>query len=172
MTCHLSEIDWRDVVYNTVRKAPGGVVAAAQFLTKRRERSIHPETLRARLRGVDGEWINLEMLELLTEWLQESRDPQTMLWLKTLNHRFGMVSMELPPAPPGGWACEAAAIKEKLLQLNVEGGALTALGMRVTSDMVVSPREADEMSAQIMAEVELLLRLNRNVLRAAGLGDE
>ncbi|MDR0216214.1 MAG: hypothetical protein LBJ15_19765 [Comamonas sp.] len=149
MTCHLSPIDWRDVLYNTVRKAPGGVVAAAAYLTQRRGRSIHPETLRARLRGVDGEWINLEMLELLTEWLQEMREPQAMQWLTTLNMRYGLVAMELPPPPPGGWPSEAEAIQKKLLQLGVEGGALTALGMRVTEDKVVSPPEALEMSAQI-----------------------
>jgi hypothetical protein len=51
------------------------------FLTVRRGRSIHTETLRARLRGVDGEWINLEMLELLTEWMQETRDPGALKWL-------------------------------------------------------------------------------------------
>jgi hypothetical protein len=33
----------------------------------------------------------------------------------------------------------------------------------------VEPAEAEEMCAQIMDEVELLLRLRRNVRRAAGL---
>ncbi|ULR87202.1 hypothetical protein [Comamonas sp. B21-038] len=169
MTCHLSQTDWRDVVYNTVRSTSGGVVDAARFLTERRGRSIHPETLRARLRGIDSEFINLEMLELLTEWMQEKTGSKPLDWLKALSHRFGMVSMELPPAPEGGWACEVSAIRQKLLQLNVEGGSLTALGMKVTDDLSISPREAEEMSAQIMAEVELLLRLRRNICRAAGM---
>lgn len=169
MTCHYSTVDWRDALYNSVRKAAGGVIAAAEFLTKRRERSIHAETLRTRLRGLDGEWINLEMLELLTEWMQDHRDPRALDWLKALNHRFGLVSMELPPPPTGGWACEIEAVNQKLLQLNVEGGTLTALGMKATQDKQLTSREAEEISAQIMAEVELLLRLRRNICRAAGL---
>ena len=169
MTCHYSSADWRDVFYNTVRKASGGVVAAAGFLTQRRERSIHAETLRSRLRGSEGEWINLEMLELLTEWMQDQRDPQALAWLKALNRRYGLVAMELPPPPEGGWADEIDAVNQKLLQLNVEGGTLTALGMKFTQDKELTPREAEQMSVQIMAEVELLLRLNRNVCRAAGL---
>lgn len=169
MTCHYSTVDWRDALYNSVRKAAGGVIAAAEFLAKRRERSIHAETLRTRLRGLDGEWINLEMLELLTEWMQDHRDPRALDWLKALNHRFGLVSMELPPPPAGGWACEIEAVNQKLLQLNVEGGTLTALGMKATQDKQLTSREAEEISAQIMAEVELLLRLRRNICRAAGL---
>ena len=169
MTCHYSSADWRDVLYNTVRRASGGVVAAATFLTKRRARSIHSETLRTRLRGLDGEWINLEMLELLTEWMQDHRDPQALDWLKALCQRFGMVAMELPPPPAGGWECEIEAVNRKLLQLNVEGGTLTALGMKATQDKELTRREAEEMSVQIMAEVELLLRLNRNICRAAGM---
>lgn len=169
MTCHYSSVEWRDALYNAVRQAPGGVNAAAAFLTERRGRSIHPETLRSRLRGVDGEWINLEMLELLTEWMQDHRDPQALTWLKALNQRYGLVAMDLPPPPEGGWADEIDAVNQKLLQLNVEGGTLTALGMKFTQDKELTPREAEEMSVQIMAEVELLLRLNRNVCRAAGL---
>lgn len=169
MTCQLSLTDWRDVFYSTVRKASGGVVAAATFLTQRRGRSIHSETLRARLRGVDGEWINLEMLELLTEWMQESRDPDALQWLKALNNRFGMVAMELPPPPVGGWDCEAAAMREKALQLNVEGGSLTALVMKATDDKRITPSEAEAITAQAMAEIELLYRTVRNARRAAGL---
>lgn len=169
MTCRYSSADWRDVFYNTVRRASGGVVAAAEFLTKRRERSIHSETLRTRLRGVDGEWINLEMLELLTEWMQDQRDPQALAWLKALCHRFGLVAMELPPPPAGGWSCEIEAVNKKLLQLSVAGGTLTALGLEYTQDKKLEPHEAEKMDAQIMDEVELLLRLRRNIRRAAGL---
>lgn len=169
MTCHYSTVDWRDALYNSVRKAAGGVKAAAGFLTERRQCSIHPEHLRTRLRGVDGDSISMEMAELLTEWMQDARDPQALAWLKALNHRFGLVAMELPPAPAGGWACEIEAVNQKLLQLNVEGGTLTALGMKATQDKQLTSREAEEMSAQIMSEVELLLRLRRNICRAAGL---
>lgn len=169
MTCYLSPTDWRDVLYNAVRRAPGGVTAAAAFLTQRRGRSMHPETLRARLRGVDGEWVNLEILELLTEWMQDHKHSEALAWLTTLNNRFGMVAMKLPPPPAGGWACEAAALREKALQLGVEGGQLTQLVMRATDDKRISVREAEEITAQAMAEVELLYRTIRNAQRAAGL---
>lgn len=169
MTCHYSTVDWRDALYNSVRKAAGGVKAAAGFLTERRQCSIHPEHLRTRLRGVDGDSISMEMVELLTEWMQDARDPQALSWLKALCHRFGLVAMELPPPPAGGWACEIEAVNHKLLQLNVEGGTLTALVMKATKDKELTRREAEEMSTQIRAEVELLLRLERNICRAAGL---
>lgn len=169
MTCHYSSADWRDVLYNTVRKASGGVVAAAGFLTQRRERSIHAETLRARLRGLEGEWINLEMLELLTEWMQDHRDPQALAWLKALNQRYGLVAMDLPPPPEGGWPDEIEAVNQKLLRIFAEGGTLSAMGLKATQDKKLDPSEAEEMSAQIMVKVELLLRLRRNVCRAAGL---
>lgn len=169
MTCYLSPTDWRDVLYNSVRKANGGVVAAAKFLVERRDRSMHSETLRSRLRGLDGEWINLEILELLTEWMQDSKHPQALDWLSALNNRFGLVAMELPPPPAGGWACEAAALREKALQLGVEGGQLTALVMRATDDKRISGAEAEEITVQAMAEIELLYRTVRNARRAAGL---
>lgn len=169
MTCPLSPTDWRDSLYNNVRNAPGGVVAAAAFLTQRRGRSMHPETLRSRLRGVDGEWVNLEILELLTEWMLEMREPSARQWLHTLNNAHGLVVVELPPPPVGGWACEATAIREKAMQTHVEGGVLTALVMKVTDDKKITPAEAQAVKAQAMAEVTLLCRLIRNVDRAAGL---
>lgn len=169
MTGYLSPTDWRDVLYNAVRSAPGGVVAAATFLAQRRGRSMHPETLRARLRGIDGEYVNLEILELLTEWMQDSKHPEALSWLTTLNNRFGLVAMALPPPPSGGWACEAAALRGKALQLGVEGGRLTQLVVRATDDKRISGAEAEEITVQAMAEIELLYRTVRNARRAAGL---
>ncbi len=169
MTCYLSPTDWRDVLYNAVRNAPGGVAAAAAFLAQRRGRSMHTETLRARLRGVDGEWVNLEILELLSEWMQDSKHPDALAWLSALNNRFGLVALELPPPPAGGWACEAAALRKKALQLGVEGGHLTQLVMRATEDESISVREAEAITAQAMAEIELLYRTIRNAQRAAGM---
>ena len=169
MTCRTSPTDWRDVLYNSVRKANGGVKAAAKHLEDRRDVSIHPEYLRTLLRGLDGKSISVEVLELLTEWLQEIREPGALDWLKSMNNRYGLVAIELPPPPAGGWACEAAALREKALQLGVEGGQLTQLVMRATDDKRITVTEAEEITAQAMVEVELLLRTVRNVRRAAGL---
>ena len=169
MTCRLSPTDWRDVLYNTVRGANGGVKAAAAFLADRRGVSIHSEYLRARLRGVDGQWVNVEVLELLTEWLQEIREPNALQWLQTLSIQHGMVTMELPPPPAGGWPCEITAIREKLLQASVKKGVLTHILTLATADHHMTVSEAEEADAQIMDLVMLLLRLRRNVRRSAGL---
>ncbi len=169
MTCRTSPTDWHDVLYNAVRKANGGLKAAATHLQERRGVSVHPEYLRSLLRGLDGKCINVEVLELLTEWLQEIREPGALDWLQALNNKYGLVAMELPPPPEGGWACEAAALREKALQLGVEGGQLTQLVMRATDDKRISVAEAEAITAQAMAEVELLYRTIRNARRAAGL---
>lgn len=169
MTCRLSPTDWRDVLYNSVRQANGGLKAAAAHLETRRGVTMHPEYLRTLLRGLDGKCISVEVLELLTEWLQEIREPNALAWVQALNNQYGLVAMELPPPPAGGWACEAAALREKALQLGVEGGQLTQLVMRATEDKRISATEAEEITAQAMAEVELLYRTVRNARRAAGL---
>jgi hypothetical protein len=33
---------------------------------------------------VDGQWVNVEVLELLTEWLQEIREPNALQWLQAM----------------------------------------------------------------------------------------
>ena len=65
MTCRPSDIHWRDALYNAVRQMPGGVNAAASHLTERRGRAITGESLRKKLRGVEGESVSLEIAELL-----------------------------------------------------------------------------------------------------------
>jgi len=169
MTCRLSPTNWGDVLYNSVRKANGGVKAAATHLQERRGVSVHPEYLRTLLRGLDGKSISVEMLELLTEWLQEIREPGALDWLQALNIKHGLVSMELPPPPAGGWPCEITAIREKLLQASVKKGVLTHILTLATADHHMTVSEAEEADAQIMDLVMLLLRLRRNVRRSAGL---
>ncbi len=55
------------------------------------------------------------------------------------------------------------------MQLGVEGGHLTQLVMRATEDESISVREAEAITAQAMAEIELLYRTIRNAQRAAGM---
>lgn len=168
MTCRYSETDWRDVLYNAVRKAPGGLPAAAAFLTTRRDRTIHPETLRQRLRGVDGDCISMDMAELLTEWLQDMGRKDARDWIHALNGRWSIASTEIDPPPAGGWTDEVNAIREKLLNLSVHGGKLTELGLRATGDGQIDPAEADALEAQALDEIRVLFRLIRNTRRAAG----
>lgn len=172
MTCHYSSADWRDALYNAVRQAPGGVNAAAAFLTERRGRSIHPETLRTRLRCVDGDSISMDMAELLTEWLLDQRDPSARRWLLAFNARFSMAAAHLPPPPEGGWADEGVAIREKLLEITVKGGMLADVGMRATADGRIDDKECDDLEAECMAAIELLWRLRRNARRAAGRSED
>lgn len=172
MTCRYSSADWRDVFYNVVRSANGGVVAAAKFLSERRGKSIHSEDLRRRLRGADGESLTMEMGELLTEWLIDQRDPNARQWLLAFNARFSMAAAYLPPPPEGGWKDEAQAIRDKLLQITAKNGALASIGMTATADSRIDDKECDAMEAEVMAAIELLWRLRRNVRRAAGRSED
>ena len=172
MTRRFCAADWRDIFYNAVRQAPGGVVAAAAFLTDRREKSIHPEDLRRRLRGADGESLTMEMAELLTEWLIDQRSPTARRWLQAFNGRFSMAAAFLPPPPAGGWPNEAEAICEKLLQITSHNGTLAAIGMRATADNRIDDRECDELEAEIMEVIQVLWRLRRNARRAAGRSED
>ncbi|MDR0215634.1 MAG: hypothetical protein LBJ15_16760 [Comamonas sp.] len=172
MTRRFSAADWRDIFYNAVRKTEGGVNAAAAFLTDRREKSIHPEDLRRRLRGAEGESLSMEMAELLTEWLIDQHSPDARRWLQAFNGRFSMAAAFLPPPPEGGWANEADAIREKLLQITSHNGTLAAIGMRATADNRIDDRECDQMEAEIMDSIQLLWRLRRNTRRAAGRSED
>jgi len=170
VTCHYSETQWRDVLYNSVRKAPGGVEDAAEFLSKRRGRSIHREQLRQRLRGVDGDSISMEMAELLTEWLQDLKRPDALDWLHAFNSRFGLAASALQLTSPKSTEDAVRALHDELLQLNVLGGRLTELGLRTTADGKVDEREADALQAQAMEEVRKLLQLVVDARVAAGQG--
>lgn len=168
MTCRYSETNWRDVLYNTVRAVPGGINAAAAHLTERRGRSIHPETLRQRLRGVDGDSISMEMAELLTEWMQDLRRPDAKAWLHALNGRFGLAASVVDAPPLAACADEVGALRHKLLEINVSGGRVTEVGLRVTADNKVEPTEAEDLEVQALESIRQLYELVRNARRAAG----
>ncbi|MBK0115412.1 MULTISPECIES: hypothetical protein [unclassified Delftia] len=172
MTRRYSTADWRDIFYNAVREAPGGVTAAAAFLTDRREKAIHPEDLRRRLRGADGESLSTEMLELLSEWLIDMGRPDARRWLQSFNARFSMAAAYLPPPPEGGWACEASAIRQKVMQITAKNGLLAEICSRVTEDNQIDSRECDELEAGCMEIIELVFRLRRNARRAAGRSED
>ena len=163
MTCRYSETDWRDVLYNSVRACPGNVVDAAAFLTKRRGRSMHGETLRAKLRGVDGDSISLEIAELLTEWMQELHRPDALDWLHAFNARFGLAVAVMADGEGPSPQDAVQALQRKLLQNNVSGGRLAELGLRSIADGKVDGQEADALIAQAMSEVRELLDLSEAV---------
>lgn len=61
---------------------------------------MHPETLRAELRGLEGEPVSIEIAEMLTEWMQEKTggSEYALEWMQALASRFGMVSNVLVQA--------------------------------------------------------------------------
>lgn len=124
MTCRTSSINWLDCLYNAVRKTPGGVIEAAKWLTDRRGKSMHPETLRSKLNGTEGESVTIEIAELLTEWMQQKAggSEYALEWMQALAGQFGMAVDLVPPAPEGGWPDEIAAVQLKLLEITTRVG--------------------------------------------------
>ncbi|MGV3679689.1 MAG: phage regulatory CII family protein [Acidovorax sp.] len=158
------------MLYNSVRAAPGGVVDAAKFLTERRGRSIHAETLRQRLRGVDGDSISMEMAELLTEWMQDLQRPDALDWLHAFNGRFGLAAAVIGVGQMQSQADAVRGLRDRLLQITVKGGKLTELALAATSDNEVDGKEADALEAQAMEEVRALVQLMVDARVAAGQG--
>lgn len=172
MTCRTSPLNWLDVLYTDVRKTPGGVQAAAVFLADRRGKSMHPETLRAKLRGLEGESVTIEIAELLTEWMQEQAGgaERALGWMQALAAQFGMTADVLPPAPEGGWADEMGAIQMKLLEITSRVGKLSGTAVEAIADSQITNAEAEQMIAEIRALRTMANRLERNVARAAAKG--
>jgi len=155
MTCRYSSADWRDVLYNSVRATEGGVSDAAQFLTNRRGRSIHPESLRIRLRHVNGESISLEMVELLTEWMQEKARQDALDWLDALNAQYGRQVSVLQDRSDG-----TACIQARTLSLTRQIGEIAGAVAQAQADQIVTPREADEIAGacrELMRETATLM---------------
>jgi hypothetical protein len=172
MTCRTSSLNWLDNLYNSVRETPGGVEAAAAYLAQRRGKSMHPETLRAKLRGLEGESVTLQIAELLTEWMQEQAGggERALGWLQSLVARFGMAADVVPPAPEGGWSDEIGAIQMKLLEITSRVGKLSGTAVEAIADSTITNAEAEQMIAEIRALRTMANRLERNVARAAAKG--
>lgn len=174
MTCRTSNLSWLDVLYNSVRKTPGGVVDAAAYLADRRGKTMHPETLRAKLRGLEGESVSIEIAELLTEWMQEKAggSEYALEWMQALAGQFGMAVDEVPPAPEGGWPDEIAALQLKLLEITTRVGRLTGTAVDAMEDRQIDSDEAALMVSEARALRTMAHRLERNVARAAAKGKQ
>ncbi|WP_314402382.1 phage regulatory CII family protein [Stenotrophomonas rhizophila] len=174
MTCRTSSINWLDCLYNAVRKTPGGVIEAAKWLTDRRGKSMHPETLRAKLNGTEGESVTIEIAELLTEWMQEKAggSEYALEWMQALAGQFGMSVDVVPPAPEGGWPNEMTAIQMKLLEITSRVGNLSGAAVDALADSRITSAEAGLMISEIRALRTMAHRLERNVARAAGKGKQ
>lgn len=174
MTCRTSALNWLDVLYNSVRKTPGGVVDAAAYLADRRGKTMHPETLRAKLRGIEGESVSIEIAELLTEWMQEKAggSEYALEWMQALAGRFGMAVDVVPPPPEGGWSDEIGALQLKLLDITTRVGRLTGTAVEAMQDRCIDSDEAELMVSEARALRTMAHRLERNVARAASKGKQ
>lgn len=174
MTKRHSAGHWRGALYNALRRAADGVQGFCIWAEGNRGRRIAMKTLYKRLDGTSPmERMPIEDAELITEYLlrdAHARD-SALDWLKALCARFGLVAIELDAPPPGGcWPCEINAIVEKGFQLTEKGGLISGVIARAIADRRISLREADEIAELAHGEVQLLLRLVRNVQRAAERG--
>ncbi|MGE8454878.1 MAG: hypothetical protein ACN6OP_30575 [Pseudomonadales bacterium] len=167
MTCKYNPIDPHDALYIGVTKTPGGVEELAMFLASRRGVSIHPETLRAKMRRVKGQSMSLDLIELSTEWMMEKAEgaQHARDWLMALNVRYGVAASILPPAPRH--ADEVEAVRTKVLEMSSLNGRLSAVAVEAVADGSI----CDDDSAAIMIECDKIIekaqRLKRNVVRAA-----
>lgn len=168
MTCRYSNTDWLDVLYNSVRSTPGGVVDAARYLTERRGRSIHPESLRAKLRAVNGDEISLSMADLLTEWMEEKAGGAEYArdWIQAHAVQNGLAVDIIPPAPVGGWEDELKAIQTKAMQIGALSGGVLGVTADSLSDNNLTPEERDRIVEALRDLRTLAHRMERNVVRA------
>ncbi|WP_329914541.1 hypothetical protein [Stenotrophomonas sp. SMYL86] len=151
-------------------RAPGGLQDAAGHISKRRRKSISAETLRKKLRGIDGESISMEMAEILTDYLQQFVVTQESAtdWVCSLAGQYGLMVDYVPPPPEGGWPDELAAIQAKLLELHKLTGALAGAGIDALADKRLTVPEADRIQDLSREVRTLCYRLERNACRAAG----
>ncbi|MCQ9618366.1 hypothetical protein L1889_18170 [Paenalcaligenes niemegkensis] len=165
MTKRFSSLSWRDALYNAVRQTPGGVNAAALFLTERRGVSIHPESLRRKLTG--GEQLDLDMAFLLMEWMQDfvcSREAAKD-WLIAANEQAELSVVEMPPEPEGGFSDEGSALNHKGLKAISELGEMCAAITSTTADGRVTEEERELVVAKARVLIVLCFRVIRNVTR-------
>ncbi|WP_347815624.1 phage regulatory CII family protein [Achromobacter mucicolens] len=174
MTKRHSSGHWRGALYNALRRASDGVQGFCVWAAGNRDRKIAAKTLYKRLDGTTpNERMSIEDAELITEYLLRDRaaDEYALDWLKALCARFNLVAIELDAPPSGGrWPCEITAIMEKGFKLAEQGGLVAGVLGKAIADRRITQREAEDIREHAYAEIQILLRLVRNVERAADEG--
>jgi hypothetical protein len=174
MTCRYSGTEWLDVLYTSVRKAPGGVADAANHLAHRRGKSITSETLRLRLRGEGENRLSMEMFELLLEWMQEKREsePFALEALHALNERFGLIAV------PRTFASRAAdddqphdiqSLTTATLDLQAHVGEVATEVIRAVEDRRIDAHEAESLTVVSRKGQRLFEDLIRTAIRLSHL---
>lgn len=167
MTCKYSNTDWLDVLYNSVRRTPGSVMDAARFLAERRGKSIHPESLRAKLRSHDDS-ISVEMALMLTEWMDEKAggSEYSKDWMQAMAVEQGLAVDVIPPAPAGGWPDEVAALQSKVMQIAALAGKIAGTTAESLIDGRIDQSEKDALADLFRDARTMLHRAERNLYRA------
>lgn len=149
MTCRTHAMSWLDVLYNDVRRTPGGLVDAATFLATRRGKSLHTETLRCKLAGREGESVTLELAELLTEWMQEKAGGAAYAhdWLRALCAQHGLQADVVPALEPMDIHAQVGRISTAVLRLTALAGQVSGATADALSDGRVSAAEASDLVA-------------------------
>lgn len=129
---------------------------------------MHAETLRAKLRGVEGESISVEIADMLTEWMQEKNQSHATAWIEAFASDHAMVAIPIEVSNHGH--SHLTAIMERSLDIDAHGGKLSDLLLKALRDRRISKAEADQIAAQIDQEMRLLAKMRRNVLRVAETG--
>ena len=140
MVCRYSETHWIDVLYTCVLKTPGKVQDAARHLTERRGIRIGAESLRLKLREVEGARLSAEMFELLIEWMQEKNQRHALDAVHALNARFGLVAAHQSPAT----ASEGiTALVNSALEVSNMTGLLAGEIRKAAEDGVIEQHEVE-----------------------------
>ncbi|CAG4906238.1 phage regulatory CII family protein [Paraburkholderia saeva] len=164
MTCRYSGTDWLDVLYTSVRNTTGGVADAAAFLTNRRGRNIGTESLRLRLRGEGENRLSMEMFELLTEWMEEKREPHYLDAVHALNERFGLRATRIDAVIEDD---TVNAVALHALDLARHTGIVAEQVHSALDDGQISSQEADDIVAAARGSQRMLDRLMRTVVRVS-----
>lgn len=149
MTCRTHSMSWLDVLYNDVRRTPGGLVDAATFLATRRGKSLHTETLRCKLAGREGESVTLELAELLTEWMQEKAGGSAYAhdWLRALCAQHGLQADVVPALEPMDIHAQVGRISTAVLRLTALAGQVSGATADALSDGRLTATEASDLVA-------------------------
>ncbi|CDY77974.1 FIG00463376: hypothetical protein [Caballeronia glathei] len=175
MTCRYSGTEWLDVLYTSVRKAPGGVADAANFLAHRRGKNITPESLRLRLRGEGENRLSMEMFELMLEWMQEKREsePYALDALHALNERFGLIAA--PTTVSGEQATDhehphdIQSLTVATLDLQAHVGEVATEVIRAVQDRRIDLHEAESLTVVSRKGQRIFERLIRTAIRLSKL---
>ena len=165
MTCRYDKTDWRDVLYTTVRNTPGGIQDAANYLKNRRGRGMHPETLRAKLRGLEDESISIDICYLLTEWMEDRGQPDASAWIQAFASEFGLVALK-PEVETAADHVNLATLLASGLDLSAGTGALNGLLSESLKDRRITDAESDQITAQIDETMRQLSLLRLQIVAA------